>query len=127
MKKSKEVENSDAFELDHQEGMEKSSTYLGPVIVLKGELSGSEDTIIDGQIQGKIELINNDLIIEKQGKIEAEIHVKNIIIKGQVKGKVFASGKITIEKEGQMIGDIKASRVSIMDGAHFKGSVKMPS
>lgn len=127
MKKSQEIENSDAFELDHQEGMEKSSTYLGPAIVLKGELSGSEDTIIDGQIQGKIELINNDLIIEKQGKIEAEIHVKNIIIKGQVKGKIFASGKITIEKKGQMIGDIKASRVSIKEGAQFKGSVKMPS
>jgi len=83
--------------------------------------------LIGGRFQGKIDLGNNNLIVERGGKIEADIHAKNITIHGDVKGNVYASGKVFISKEAQMIGDISAPRISIMDGAQFKGSIKMTS
>lgn len=98
---------------------------FGPSLFLKGELSGNEDLIIDGHFQGKIDLKNHSLIIGTEGKVEADIQAKNIIINGNVKGNIFASGKVFISEEAQMDGNISASVISIMDGAQFKGSVKM--
>jgi cytoskeletal protein CcmA (bactofilin family) len=99
--------------------------FLGPSLSLKGELSGKEDLIIEGQFQGKINLKNHSLIIGPEGKVEADIRAKNITIKGYVKGDIFASGKVFISEEAQMDGNITASIISVMDGAQFKGSVKM--
>ncbi|MFP4081858.1 MAG: polymer-forming cytoskeletal protein [Candidatus Aminicenantes bacterium] len=98
---------------------------LGQSFSLRGELSGNEDLVIDGRFQGQIDLGNHSLIVEKRGKVEAEIRAKDITIQGEMKGNVYASGKVFISKDAQMTGDISASRISIMDGAHFKGSVKM--
>lgn len=101
------------------------TSRFGPSLFLKGELSGNEDLIIDGHFQGKIDLKNHSLIIGTEGKVEADIQAKNIIINGNVKGNIFASGKVFISEEAQMDGNISASVISIMDGAQFKGSVKM--
>lgn len=109
------------------EGQRQNMSHFGSSLNLQGELSGYEDLLISGRFQGKIDLGNNNLIVERGGKIEAEIHAKNITIHGDVKGNVHASGKVFISKDAQMIGDISASRISIMDGAQFKGSVKMIS
>ncbi|UCC39811.1 MAG: polymer-forming cytoskeletal protein [Candidatus Aminicenantes bacterium] len=103
----------------------QNTARLGPSLLLKGELSGNEDLIIDGQFQGKIELKNHTLIIGREGKVEADIQAKNITINGNMKGNIFASGKVYISEEAQMDGNISASVISIMDGAQFKGSVKM--
>jgi len=103
----------------------QKTAHLGPSLYLKGELSGKEDLIIDGQFQGTIDLKNNSLIVGAEGKVEADIRVKDITIKGNVKGNIFASGKVFISEEAQMDGNISASVISIMDGAQFKGSVKM--
>ena len=101
------------------------TAHLGPSLFLKGELSGNEDLIIDGQFQGKIDLKNHSLIIGPEGKVEADIRARNITINGYVKGNIFASGKVFISEEAQMDGNISASIISVMDGAQFKGSVKM--
>lgn len=100
---------------------------IGSSFSLKGELSGYEDLVIGGRFQGKIDLGKNNITVEREGKIEAEIHAKNITIHGKLKGNVYASGKVFISKDAQMIGDISAPRISINDGAQFKGSVKMTS
>jgi cytoskeletal protein CcmA (bactofilin family) len=99
--------------------------FFGPSLFLNGELSGKEDLIIEGQFQGKINLKNHSLIIGPEGKVEADIRAKNITIKGYVKGNIFASGKVFISEEAQLDGNITASIISVMDGAQFKGSVKM--
>lgn len=116
---------------DKQSMVEKSMhaiiSRLGPTLNIKGELSSNEDLIIEGQFQGKLDLKNHNLLVEQAGKVDADIHVRNITIKGKVKGNIFASGKVYIQKEAQMIGDVSASRISILDGAQFKGSVKMVS
>jgi cytoskeletal protein CcmA (bactofilin family) len=109
-----------------QEGaIPRNIARLGPLLSLKGELSGEEDIMIEGHIQGKVNLQNNNLLVGKRGNIEADIHVKSITIEGSVTGNIYASGKVFISKEGRMKGDITASVISIMDGAQFKGTVKM--
>lgn len=101
------------------------TSQLGPALCFKGELSGSEDVIMLGEFQGTVNLANNNLIIDNKSKVKAEIRVKNITVKGSVEGNISATGKVLIEQQGQMIGDISASRISIMEGAQFKGSVKI--
>jgi len=100
---------------------------LGKTTFSKGELKAQEDLIISGHFFGNIDVKNHSIIVEHSGHLEAEISVKNITIKGYVKGNVNASGKILIHSTGQMIGDIKASTVSIIEGALFKGSIQMKS
>jgi len=106
------------------ESFEKASR-LGPSVVIQGELSAAEDLFIQGQVKGKIDFPHSDILIDEQGRVEAEIHVRNIIIRGEVHGNIAASGKITIEKSGRMRGDIAASVISIEDGAQFRGSIKI--
>ena len=100
-------------------------SQFGPHLKLKGNISGREDILFKGEFEGNVTLENNDLTIEKTGKLKAQIRVKNIIIRGRVEGNVHASGKVLIEKDGQMTGDISAARISIQEGAQFKGSVKI--
>lgn len=98
---------------------------FGPSLFLKGELSGEEDLVIDGKFQGKINLVNHNVLVREGGNVKADIHVNSITIKGSVKGNIYASGKVFISEEGQLQGDINAPTISIMDGARFKGSVIM--
>jgi cytoskeletal protein CcmA (bactofilin family) len=112
-------------DIRQEEVIPRNIARLGPMLSLKGELSGEEDIMIEGHIQGKVNLQNNNLLVGKRGNIEADIQVKSITIMGSVTGNVNASGKVFISKEGRMKGDITASVISIMDGAQFKGTVKM--
>ncbi|MFC2170194.1 polymer-forming cytoskeletal protein [Acidobacteriota bacterium] len=102
-----------------------ASSHIGSSFTLKGELSGNEDLIIEGNFQGNIDLKYHHLTVESQGKIEADIHAKNLTIRGKVEGKVCASGKVCIEKNSQMTGDISATSLAIMDGAQYMGNIKM--
>ncbi len=107
-----------------EEVIPRSIARLGPSLFLKGELSGEEDVVIEGQYKGKIDLANHNILVGRGAKVEADIRVKNITINGTVEGNIDASGKIFISKEGQMKGDLKAPKISIMEGAKFKGGVK---
>ena len=98
---------------------------IGKTLDIEGEISGQENLSIEGRFQGKIFLNQNDVIIEHNATVKAEIHAKNAQIKGRVEGNIFASEKVHIKKNGHMNGDIFASRISIDDGAQFKGSVKI--
>lgn len=103
----------------------ENRALLGTTLIFKGELSGNENLVIEGQFQGNIHLHNSDIIIAPSGNIKGEIRARNVTIKGKVEGPVFSSGKILIDEKGQLVGNITASRVSIQEGAQFKGSVKM--
>jgi len=111
---------------NNQEGKDPEKiSRVGASLSLNGELHGQEDIVIEGQFQGKIDLKNHNLKVEQGGKVKANIQVKNITISGEVDGNIYASGKVYISKEGQLRGDIFSPRISIADGAQFKGSVKM--
>ena len=98
---------------------------IGKSVVIKGELSGSEDLTIEGQVEGKIELRGNVLTIGPNGKIKAQVFAKAVVILGEVTGNVTASEKVDIRDNGSVDGDIAAPRVAIAEGAHFRGSIDM--
>jgi len=94
-------------------------------VVIKGELSGSEDLTIEGQVEGKIELRQNVLTIGPNGKIKAQVFAKSVIVLGEVVGNVTASEKVDIRDNGSVDGDLVSPRVAIAEGAHFRGSIDM--
>jgi len=106
---------------EHPDGV----SQLSPTTVVQGEIRCREDLIIRGQVRGKIELPENDLLVDEGGRVEAEVRAKNVRIKGNVVGNITASGKVIIERTGRMRGDLSAAVISIEDGAQFKGSVKI--
>jgi cytoskeletal protein CcmA (bactofilin family) len=98
---------------------------IGKSVVIKGELSGSEDLTIEGQVEGKIELRQNVLTIGPNGKIKAQVFAKAVIVLGEVVGNVTASEKVDIRDNGSVDGDLVSPRVAIAEGAHFRGSIDM--
>jgi cytoskeletal protein CcmA (bactofilin family) len=108
-----------------QRGLERTHVNIGKSVVIKGELNGSEDLTIEGQVEGKIELRQNVLTIGANGKIKAQVFAKSVIILGEVTGNVTASEKVDIRDNGSVDGDIAAPRVAIAEGAHFRGSIDM--
>ena len=98
---------------------------IGQSILIKGELTGSENLTIDGQVDGKISLKDHNLTIGQHGRIHAELVARAVTILGKVQGNVRASEKVEILKGGRLDGDITAPRIAIADGAHFRGKVDM--
>lgn len=99
-------------------------TVLGPSVEIEGEVSGDEDLVIQGMIQGRI-LSKGDLTIEQSGKVEASIETKNLAVNGKLQGNVEATDRVEVNTDGSVIGDIKAPRVLLKDGAKFKGHIDM--
>lgn len=110
---------------DPQRGQEKTAVNIGKSVVIKGELNGSEDLTIEGQVEGKIELRQNVLTIGANARIKAQVFAKAVIILGEVTGNVTASEKVDIRDNGSVDGDIASPRVAISEGAHFRGSIDM--
>ena len=98
---------------------------IGKTVVIKGELTGDENLAIEGRVEGRVELRNHQLTIGSSGKVHAEILAKTVTIIGQVEGNVEATDLMEIKESGSLLGDIRAPRVVIADGANFKGSVDM--
>lgn len=104
---------------------EKDTVNIGKSVVIKGDLSGSEDLTIEGQVEGKIELRQNVLTIGANGKIKAAIFAKAVVVQGEVQGDITASERVDIRDNGSVDGDLSAPRIAIADGAHFRGSIDM--
>jgi len=98
---------------------------IGKSVVIKGELSASEDLTIEGQVEGKVELKQNILTIGANGRIKASVFAKAVIVQGEVHGNITATEKIDIRDAGSVDGDLASPRVAIADGAHFRGSIDM--
>ena len=103
----------------------RDNVNIGKSVIIKGELSGSEDLTIEGHVEGKIDLKDNVLTIGPNGKIMAEVFAKAVVVLGEVTGNVTASEKVDIRDNGSVDGDIASPRVAIAEGAHFRGSVDM--
>ena len=98
---------------------------IGPSIVIKGEVTGEEDLLIEGQVEGTIHLNGNEVSVGGTGEVNADIHAKVIKIDGKVAGDMTANEKVVISKSGNVHGNIVAPRVTLEDGAIFKGSIDM--
>jgi cytoskeletal protein CcmA (bactofilin family) len=104
---------------------EKAIVNIGKSVIIKGELSGSEDLTIEGQVEGKIELRQNVLTIGPNAKIKAQVLARAVVVEGSVQGNIASSEKIEIRDKGSVEGDLSSPRVAIADGAHFRGSIDM--
>ena len=98
---------------------------IGQSVQIKGELTGNEDLTIEGLVDGKILVKDHSLTIGANGRITAEVHAKTVVIVGTITGNITADDKVEIAPSGTVNGDIRAPRVSISDGAKFKGSIDM--
>lgn len=98
---------------------------IGKSVIIKGDLTGSEDLTIEGQVEGKIELRQNVLTIGANGKIKAQIFAKIVIVQGDVQGNITATERVDIRDNGSVDGDLSSPRIAIADGAHFRGSIDM--
>ena len=107
------------------QGGTSGSARFGKSVVIKGELTASEDLTIEGKVEGKIELKDHVLTIGPNGKITAELFAKVLVVLGEVNGNIAASEKVEIRDGGSVEGDIVSPRVAIAEGAHFRGSVDM--
>jgi cytoskeletal protein CcmA (bactofilin family) len=101
------------------------SAVIGPKISFKGELTGEEDLLILGRVEGTIDLKGNHLIIGSQGVIKADVIAKTITVEGSVEGDIVAAEHIAIKSASQVKGNLKAERVTLEDGAKFRGSIDM--
>jgi cytoskeletal protein CcmA (bactofilin family) len=95
-------------------------------LFVKGEISGTESLYIDGKVEGSISLPGNRVTIGRNGQVSANVTAREVVVLGKVKGNVSATDRVDIRAEGALSGDVAAARISIEDGAFFKGDIRKP-
>jgi cytoskeletal protein CcmA (bactofilin family) len=103
----------------------REAATIGPSISIKGDLTGEEDLVIQGRVEGKIDLKQNSVTIGKDGKAKADIYGKQISVEGDVDGNLHGLEQVSLRSSASVRGNICAPRVSIEDGAKFKGTIDM--
>jgi len=103
----------------------RGSARLGAGLVIKGHITGTEDLQIDGKVDGPISLNGHELTVGSTAQLNSEIHAGEVIVYGKVVGNLHARGRVDIKKDGSIVGDISSARISIEDGAHFKGRIEI--
>lgn len=96
---------------------------IGKSLVIKGEVTGSESLYIDGRVEGSISLAGNRVTVGRNGVVAANISAREIVVLGKVRGNLAATDRVDIRNEGSLTGDVIAQRISIEDGAYFKGGI----
>src|SRR3974377_1328844 len=96
---------------------------IGKSLVIKGEVTGSESLYIDGRVEGSINLAGNRVTVGRNGVVAANINAREIVVLGKVRGNLVASDRVDIRSDGSLTGDVIAARISIEDGAFFKGGI----
>jgi cytoskeletal protein CcmA (bactofilin family) len=103
----------------------RDRSVIGPSISIKGDLTGEEDLLIEGHVEGKIEFRNHSVTIGKNGRIKADIHGKTITVEGNVEGNLFGDEQLIVRQSGTVRGNIVSPRVALEDGSNFKGNIDM--
>ena len=107
------------------EGFRADVAHIGKSVIVKGELSGSEDLYLDGEVEGSIELKGHSLIIGPHGRVRANVHARDIVVHGKVDGNLRGTDRVELKKSAILAGDINTQRIIIEDGAYFKGAVDL--
>jgi cytoskeletal protein CcmA (bactofilin family) len=104
---------------------EHQTAWLGSSLQVKGEITGTEDLLIEGSVEGLIQLDERKLTVGATAKLAADINARDVVVYGYVKGNVRAKGRIEIKKDGAIIGNLTTAQIMIEDGADFKGSIEI--
>ena len=105
--------------------VENTPARIGKTVVIRGEVKGSEDLIVDGRVEGTVNLSESRLTIGPTANVAANLSAKDILILGQVKGNVVASGRVELRSGCVVEGDIRALRLAVEDNAVFRGKVDL--
>ena len=103
----------------------RNLSFLGPSLEIKGKISGEEDLQIDCKVEGPITLQGQKLIAGRSAQLHSEIAAREVVVYGKVQGNVRAQDRVEIKKDGSVVGDISTARISIEDGAYFKGRIEI--
>jgi len=103
----------------------RGAARLGASLEIKGQITGAEDLHIDGKVTGSISLNGHELTVGPNAQLQSEIEAGDLIVSGRVVGNVHARGRVDIRKDGSVTGDVASARISIEDGAHFKGRIEI--
>jgi len=103
----------------------KNLATLGSGLTVKGHISGDEDLQVDGKVEGPITLKGQRLTIGEAGEIVSDVHAREVIVYGKVRGNLFAEDRVEVKKDGSVIGNITGGRVLIEDGAYLKGQIEI--
>src|SRR5207249_580827 len=103
----------------------RSSARLGSSLQIKGHITGTEDLQIDGKVDGQITLRGHQLTVGSAAHLNSEIHAGEVVVYGKVVGNVHARDRVDVKTDGSVVGDISTARISIEDGAHFKGRIEI--
>jgi cytoskeletal protein CcmA (bactofilin family) len=103
----------------------REAAVIGPSIHIDGDVRGEEDLLIDGEVSGTVQLKNNSLTVGPNGKVRADVYAHSIYVDGHLEGDLYGSERVHIRKSAQVRGNITSPRVSLEDGAKFKGSIEM--
>jgi cytoskeletal protein CcmA (bactofilin family) len=100
---------------------------IGSSLHIKGEITGSEALYIDGRVEGKITMRDSRVTIGRNGKVDASIVARDVVVMGSVKGNIECSDRVDIRGEGSVTGDVSTMRISVEDGAVLKGGIEVRS
>jgi cytoskeletal protein CcmA (bactofilin family) len=103
----------------------RNLAILGPGLFVKGQISGEEDLQIDGKVEGSISLKGQRLTVGQNGEVVSDVHAREVIVYGKVRGNLFAEDRIEVKKDGSVVGNITGGRVLIEDGAYLKGQIEI--
>lgn len=98
---------------------------LGASVHVKGHISGAEDLQIDGKVEGPVTLDGQRLTVGRTGQLQSEIRAREVVVYGKITGNLHAKDRVEIKRDGSVIGDINTARISIEDGAYFKGRIEI--
>ena len=101
-----------------------SGAHIGKSVIIKGELSGSENLYVDGEVEGIIHLEGHNLTIGQNGRVRADVKAKDVVVQGRVDGNVSAGDSLDLRNSAVVVGDLKARRIAVEDGASVKGKIE---
>ena len=104
---------------------DRATARLGASLHIKGEITGNEDLVIDGSVEGLVQLDDHKLVIGVTATVTADIIAREVVVYGTVKGNLQAKNRIEIKKDGSVNGDLMTARIMIEEGAYFKGSIEI--
>ena len=103
----------------------KEAATIGPSISIKGDLSGEEDLIVEGRVEGTIDLKQNNFTVGREGRVSASVRANTISVEGEVEGDLSGDEQVVVRRSGNVQGNINAPRVTLEDGCKFRGSIDM--
>src|SRR6266404_182695 len=111
------------MEMKQPEKFNNDVAHIGKSVLVKGELSGSEDLYLDGEVEGSIDLQEHSLTIGPHGRVSANVKARDVVVHGKVDGNIHGTERVELKRSAVLMGDISTQRIVIEDGAYFKGAI----